>query len=349
VSFKLGKLGEARGSIMRLKMILVGVLLIVAVGLIIILGVKRNASTAPASPQKVNFGIHRGPHSSLIYLAIDQGFFRKNGIDATIREYEAGRLAVDALLAGDVDISTAPEYVHVSKSFANRDLRILATISTADDQEIIARRDRGIKDARDLKGKKIAAGREGVSRFFLETFLTSNDVPVNSIVSVNLLPSQMGEAIASGRVDAVSTFPPHTRLIKSTLGANAISWPSQNGQSYYFLLDAKESFIQSHQDLIEHILRSLIEAERYLKEDAAGARKMIEKRLNMSPEMLSSIWPQYQFRVRIDQDLIILMEDEAWWLINNKLSGGAGLPDFFRQIYLDGLVKVKPDAAGVFH
>jgi ABC-type nitrate/sulfonate/bicarbonate transport system substrate-binding protein len=334
---------------MRLKILFTVAVLIAAIGLIAFLSVNRDHAIRPGISQKVNFGIHRGPDSSLIYIALDRGFFKKNGIDASIKEYEVGRFAADALLAGDVDIASVPEFVHVLKSFGDPTLRILATIGTAEDQEIIARRDRGIKEIKDLTGKKIGAGREGITRFFLETFLTYNDVRIENVVPVNLLPSEMGDAISSGRVDAVTTFFPHTLLIKSALGAIAVSWPSQNGQSYYLALDAKESFIQSHKDLIERLLLSLTEAERYLRDDEAGARKIIESRLNMSQEMLSSVWPQYRFRVRLDQDLLILMEDEARWLIRNGLSGGREMPDYFKQIYLDGLVKIEPSAVGIFH
>ena len=334
---------------MRLKILFTVAVLIAAISLTVFLSVRRGPITAPGIAQKVNFGIHRGPDSSLIYIALDRGFFQKNGIDASIKEYEVGRFAADALLAGDVDIASVPEFVHVLKSFGDPTLRILATIGTAEDQEIIARRDRGIKEVKDLMGKKIGTGREGITRFFLETFLTSNDVRIENVVPVNLLPSEMGDAISSGRVDAVTTFFPHTLLIKSALGANAVSWPSQNGQSYYLVLDAKERFIQAQGDSIRRILLSLVEAERYLAGDAVGARKIIEKRLNMSQELLLSIWPQYRFRVGLDQDLLILMEDEARWLIRNRFSGGREIPDYFKQIYLDGLVKIEPSAVGIFH
>ena len=192
---------------MRLKFFLTSVVLIAAIGLIVLLIVKRDPS--PVISQKVNLGIHRGPHSSLIYIALDQGFFQKNGVVASIKEYEAGRFAADALLAGEVDIATFPEFIHVSKSFGDPTLRILATINTAEDQEIVARRDSGIKEVKDLAGKKIAVGLQGISRFFLETFLTAGDVRIKSIVPVDLPPSKMGEAISSGSVDAVATFSPY--------------------------------------------------------------------------------------------------------------------------------------------
>jgi len=332
---------------LRLKFILAVAFLIATIILISILIGKRDPLQGIS--QKVNFGILRGPHTSLIYIALDRGYFKQNGLDVSIKEYETGYQAFDALLTGDVDIATATEFVHVTKSFGEFPLQIITTINTAEDQAIIARRDLGIKEIKDLTGRKIGAGWKGSSGFFLETFLTSKDVPINAIVPINLLPSEMDAAISSGKVDAISTFSPNTDRIKSLLGANAISWPSQNSQACYFLLTAKGSFIQSHEDMIQRILRSLIEAEQYLKNDENDARKIIEKRLNMSHKMLLSIWPQYSFRVRLDQDLLILMEAEAQWLIRNRLAGSMKMPNYFKQIYIDGLNKIEPNAVGVIH
>ena len=312
-----------------------------------ILSIEGCPSTVPVVPEKVNFGVFSGPASTLIYVAQERGIFRKNGIDASIKEYETGLLSVQDLIAGNLDMATASEFVIASKSFKNTDLRIITAINSANDSEMIVRRDRGIRAPKDLIGKKIGVTRGTNLDFFLGTYLTLNDIPLKSVTIVNLRPSEMSAAVSAGRVDAVSTFSPYTDAVKSSLGQNAISWPMQSGQSYYFLLCTKESFIQSHSGLIERILLSLIEAERFLRENEAQARKIIEGRLNMNQAVLSSVWPLYQFRVRLDQDLIILMESEARWMIRNNLSGSREVPDYFTRIYADGLIAVEPSGVGL--
>ncbi len=321
-------------------------LLIVFIGLPTLLGIGGCTSNAPAVPDKVTLGIV-GTQAALVYIAQDLGLFRKNGIDATIREYEYGLMAVNDLVTGSIDMATATEYVHASKSVRNDDLRILATISAVQDLEIVARRDRGIREARDLKGKKIAATRGTNFEFFLGVFLTDNEIPLKSVQIVDIRPAEMAAAISAGRVDAVSTFPPHSGVVKSSLGTNAVSWPTQGGQSYYFVLDAKESYVKSNGGVIERVLLSLLEAEHYVRQNEAEAKKIIEKRLNLDQATLSSIWPMYRFRVRLDQDLIILMQNESRWMIRNNLSGSREVPDYFRQIHIDGLGKLEPGAVGI--
>lgn len=332
---------------MRFRQAFITAFLIVAIGFPAVLSIEGCPSKAPVIAEKVNFGVFSGPASTLIYIAQERGIFRKNGIDASIREYEAGLLAANDLIAGNLDMATASEFVFASKSFQNADLRILTAISSMNDAEMIVRKDRGIREPKDLIGKKIGVARGTNLDFFLGTFLTLNDIPLKSVTIVNLRPSEMSAAFSAGRIDAVSTFSPYTDAVKSSLGQNVISWSMQSGQSYYFLLCTKESFIQSHSGLIERILLSMIEAERFLRENEAQARKIIEGRLNMNQAALSSVWSLHQFRVRLDQDLIILMDNEARWMIRNNLSGSREVPDYFRQIHIDGLGRLEPGAVSI--
>lgn len=60
-----------------------------------------------------------------------------------------------SLLAGKADIATSAEAVLVSHSFQNKNLRILSTIAIGNTNGVVARKDRGIKTAKDLKGKRV--------------------------------------------------------------------------------------------------------------------------------------------------------------------------------------------------
>jgi len=68
---------------------------------------------------------------ALVYVAEDQGFFEKNGLEVTIKDCESGKAAADALIDGEVDISTSAGFVFVSNSFYYADLRLLGSVATA--------------------------------------------------------------------------------------------------------------------------------------------------------------------------------------------------------------------------
>ena len=54
------------------------------------------------------------------------------------RDYQSGKAAADALLAGEADISISAEFVLVSNSFTNGDLRVLGTVDSVENLELIA-------------------------------------------------------------------------------------------------------------------------------------------------------------------------------------------------------------------
>ena len=62
---------------------------------------------------------------------------------------------------------------------------------------------------------------------------------------------------------------------------------------------------------------------------------------------MEMIWPRYQFALSLDQSLITAMEDEARWMIKNKLTREETVPDFLKYIYEDPLKATKPEAVSM--
>ena len=113
---------------------------------------------------------------ALVYVAEDQGFFEKNGLEVTIEGYGSGKACADALVAAEADISTSADNVFVSSSFEHADLRVLGTVATAQVKELVARKDKGITVISDLVGKKIGVTKRRGAEFQLGVFLTFNRI-----------------------------------------------------------------------------------------------------------------------------------------------------------------------------
>jgi len=62
---------------------------------------------------------------------------------------------------------------------------------------------------------------------------------------------------------------------------------------------------------------------------------------------VDTVWSQNQFSLSLDQALIVTMEDEARWMIANKLTSEKQVPDFLNYIYVDALKAVKPEAVNI--
>lgn len=328
----------------RTKSIAIALTILIVMALGIGNGCTRQTQKYGGPVEEITLGAYAGDTASLVWIAEDQGYFPANGLDVTIKEYEAGKLAADALLADEVDIATAAEFVLVSNSFDHDDLRVLGTVATATVVELVARIDRGIQHPSDLKDKSVGVTRKSAGEFFLGRFLLFNGVSLQDVEIVDLNPSEIVEAISNGEIDAALTWDPNIYEIKNRLGENGVSWPGQSGQDFYFILIGKEGWIKTHSSAVERFLKAIIQAEEFVKGNNEEARQLIEQRFDYEPAYMQYSWSKHGFVVTLPQALIIAMEDEARWRIENRLTDKTMVPNYLDFIYIDALEAVNPEA-----
>jgi NitT/TauT family transport system substrate-binding protein len=298
--------------------------------------------------EKITVGVANVVSTALFDIAAARGLFKDQGLDVEIISYATGVEAADGLLNGMVDAATATEFVFINKHAIQPDVRLLASIARPQMHEVIARRDRGITEPGHLKGKRIAVTRYSSGDFFLETFLAHQGIPAGSITTLDLAPSGILEAVSSGTVDAAMAWEPTAGKIKERLGSNAVYWPGQSGQAYYLVLMTRDDFIKKRFRALERLLRALIEAEDYATGHASEAQDILARRPGYDRPSLQSLWSRCDFRVRLDQDLLILMESEAGWAIRNKRQKPE-MPNYLDVIHWKSLQMIKPEAVSIIH
>jgi NitT/TauT family transport system substrate-binding protein len=171
---------------------------------------------------------------------------------------------------------------------------------------------------------------------------------IQDITLVDLkTPEEWVNAVVNGDIDAISTAQPYVNSIKERLGANAVVWPAQSGQPLHGLIISSNDWITRHPELARRFLKSLAQAEEYVIRHPAEAKAVVRKRLNLDAAYIETVWSQNQFSLSLDQALIVTMEDEARWMIANKLTSEEKIPDFLNYIYEDGLKAIKPEAVNI--
>lgn len=284
-----------------------------------------------------------------VYIAKTKGFFAENGLDVTIKSFEAGRLAMDALLKNEADIATAADFVFVSDSFDNDDIRTLGTVTISETtHELVARKDKKIDKIADLKGKKIGVTKKTSGEYYLGTFLIYNNLEIKDIRIIDLKPLEIIEALSKGEIDAAFTWESHVSIIKKRLSGNAISFPGQSGQDLQFLFISKEKFITNNPGTVKRFLKAMIETEEFIKTHNEESKSLIQQQFNYDDEYMKTVFPKFKNKISLRQALLLTMEDQARWRIANKLTDKTIVPNFIDFIYADALRKVKLEAVTLY-
>jgi len=307
------------------------------------------SSTFSGTPLPITIGGPKLETSALIYIADDQHFFEKNGLNVTIREYDSGGSTIAGLLKNEVDVGMASEFVLVNNIFNNENISGFGSIDEFYNIFLVARKDRGIENISDLKGKTIGIPRGTAADFSLGQDLILKGMNLNDVSLVDVRAPESGAALANGSVDAVVTWRPYLDEITELPEINISMWAIQRNRPTYWVAISRKEWIPGHQTEIVRFLRSIAEARQFSLQHPDETRSILKKRLTYSDRYLSDVLPDNEYSLSLDQSMILTMEDEARWMIENNLTDKKKVPNYLNYIYFEGLEQVTPDTVSIIH
>jgi len=301
----------------------------------------------PTARENVVLGVYTGDQSLLIWMAESRGYFREEGLDVTLKEFDTGAAAAKAMLRGEVEVATCSGFAAVNNIFSDSSIRLISAIASVKSIEIIARRDHGIQNPADLRNKKIAVPRNSQAEFFLSRFLLLNRLTLSDVQIVYLQPAPLSEALTQGEVDAAAIWDPFAYDVKEALGQNGVAWSPPTGQNFYFVLLTGDATVNTRPGALEKLLRALYKAEDFVKKNPDRAQTIVAERLKLQMPYLQYAWSRRTYTLSLAQVLLLMMEDEARWMIQNKLTDKTTVPNYLNNIYMGGLLKVNPEAVSI--
>jgi len=286
---------------------------------------------------------------ALLWTADEQGFFAHNGLSVTLREYTTGAGSLSGILNGEANIAVGPaEFPLVATAFKKEGIRILGCVDKVEHIAIVARKDRGIEKPSDLKGRIVGTTIGTIAEFYLARFLELNGMSMQNITVVDLkTPEEWVNAVVNGEIDAVVTAQPYADLARNGLGVNAVVWPAQSSQPMYALIVAADEWITEEPELVNRFLKSLAQAEEYVVRNPTEVQAMLQRHLSLGASQMETLWSQNQYGLSLDQSLVTAMEDEARWMIANKLTNERQVPNFLEYISEDPLKEIVPGAVDI--
>lgn len=296
--------------------------------------------------ESITLGYTPSEAAGLVYISENRGFFTGNGVKIIHKYYNTGAEVMEGLLKGEVEIAGMSEFPFIIRVFEKQKISVYASLDKLQYIYLIGRKDRGIQSAGDLKGKRIGLPMGTIAEFCLGRYLELNGLTMKDVSLVNTAPPSAMEALG-GNLDGVVVWNPFTYQIKQRMANRAAILRVQSNQPAYALAVSRNDRLASQKQLIKRSLKAIAQAEQYVVNYPSEARAIVQKRMNYDDAVMESVWPENQFSLSLDQSLITAMEDEARWMIKNKMTTEKQVPDFLNYIYVDGLKAVKPEAVNI--
>jgi NitT/TauT family transport system substrate-binding protein len=201
-----------------------------------------------------------------LWTAKDQGFFTKYGVPSEMIFIRQAPTLVAALTSGDIQIGYTGGTAVLGAAAGGSDLKILAAFTNRVTYDVVARP--GIKSPEELRGKIFGVQSIGGTVWMgailaLEHFGLD---PIRDNISLIAAGDQsvLAQALVTGTIDATvldgvmsrtlrqNGYPVLAELSKANLPISSVG------------IVAKGSFIQGNPQIVENILRALLESEAFI-------------------------------------------------------------------------------------
>lgn len=228
------------------------------------------------------------------YVAREEGFLAKHGIQAEKHCFSGGSAGITALMAGGIDAMTAT-YEHVQKLRAQgQDVRAVAGLFDRTGYWLLVRKDSPLQSLQDLKGKRIGITAAGsLTDMTLRHFLVENGIdPVRDVTIIAAgSGATMLAAIEHGRVDAGLVNQPSKAEVEDRM--RVLYDP--NTQEYAgIVMVMRGDFIERNPELVRRFIAALYEARQAIDADPSLAHSALVKTFpETDPAILKAVVDDY--------------------------------------------------------
>ena len=245
------------------------------------------SAPAPALPNSVN------------WLAKDLGFYKREGLDVEISEFQGTPLAIAAMISGDIDVGnvSTSDVIRMSASKSQP----MRAIHSPDARLyfLIAARDE-IKSVNALLGKTFAVARLGSVDHSLSVLaLKALGVNPANITFIAIgTPSIRAQALAAGRVDATTLSLGTWVTVPKDAGVKILVDPNTYFETATVVEKVNAVTSKAMQEKPEHLRRftaAIIKASRHFAENQdAWVEAMTKRRSDVDRKDAVSLWNNFK-------------------------------------------------------
>src|SRR4051794_17075396 len=273
-------------------------------------------AAAPAQAQtKIQIGCTATTDCASAMIAVDEGLFKKHGLDAEMVLIGINSNIPAAILSNSIQIGGPTSTVFLQAADGGLDLVAIsgASIMNKTSNDAVAafvRNGITINGPQDFKGKKVGA--PGIGAFLHVLFvkwLVEKGVDPRSVNIVEVTFPTMADTIKSGGVDAVLTAEPFvTRMTNASLGTVGARYAAELARTEPIIFyAASREWAEKNPEAVKKFRAAIAEAAPIVNNDREKASSAISKFTRQPLELVKLTAPNYA-------EPVLKPEQLAWWI-----------------------------------
>lgn len=285
-------------------------------------------------PEKVRVAeVTRSVFYAPLYVAVEQGFFREEGLDVKITTVWGGDKTMTALISDGADIALvgSETSIYVSAQGSTDPIINFAQLTQTDGTFLVARDNIEDFSWEMLKGSEFLGQRKGgmpqmVGEFVLKQHGIDPHNDLNLIQNIDF--ANIANSFISGTGDYVQLFEPQASMFeKEGRGYIVASFGTESGHVPYTTFMTKESYLTENEETVEKFTRAIYKAQQWVYENnSADTAKLIEKYFKDTDlDILESSIERYKSQESYATNPIL--DEEEWENLQNIMEEAGELPE----------------------
>lgn len=249
------------------------------------LGIVGFCGVAHAQMKEVTFIVVNNLFSTPAFVAVENGYWEKLGLNVKIKLTASGSQVTKALQAGEAQFGHAALSTTIASARAGGNMLtgVMPYFNAAEyvalgGRAIIGRKDRGIDAAnpKSMEGKKIGYLRGSTNDVYLRQWFKKHKLDIGKSTLINLPVADMPISVTQGVVDVVVPWEPYSSQAIRELGPNAvIASRSEEGLvSDVIGVVANQDWIKNNYDLLEKFSVGVAQAAQFIRQNPRKAAEI---------------------------------------------------------------------------
>ena len=228
--------------------------------------------------------------SAGLFIAEQQGLFKKQGLNVTIKLAATSQSAITGQLAGTYDITSADYVTYVDNVLRDKaPLRIIDESSFLQPNvlALLVKAGSSVQSVRQLKNRVVSVNApDDIGTLLVDSLLSDNGVPIGDVRFNNSVAfPAVGKELTTGAVDAAFAPEPFVSLDGMQAGTQVLADLDQGGTADFPVqgVAVTQSWARDNPNTLAAFQRAYAQGQEIADTDRAAVESAVEKFLGLPP------------------------------------------------------------------